>query len=120
MKRIFLLLCLVMVLIIPQAGCNSQDPNNNQGVGKSSFHLDTICSITIYSMEGAADMDADRQEQEALLLITDAFKLCDDYEKILSRTIEGSDIYNINHAQGQWVKVQDSTIEVIEKGIKYG
>ena len=93
MKRIFLLLCLVTVLIIPQAGCNSQDPNNNQGVGKSSFHLDTICSITIYSMEGAADMDADRQEQEALLLITDAFKLCDDYEKILSRTIEGSDIY---------------------------
>lgn len=120
MKRIFLLLCLVTVLIIPQGGCNSQDPNNNQGVGKSSFHLDTICSITIYSMEGAADMDADRQEQEALLLITDAFKLCDDYEKILSRTIEGSDIYNINHAQGQWVEVQDSTIEVIEKGIKYG
>lgn len=119
MKKFFLLICIMAMLIITQAGCDSQAPNSNQGVGKSSFHLDTLCTVTIYSMDGAENLSEDEQEKEALLLITDAFKMCDDYEKILSRTVEDSDIYKINHAGGQWVEVQDCTIDVIKKGIKY-
>ena len=123
MKKILTILCLVTILIIPQLACNSQAPNgsnSNQGVSKSSFHLDTLCSITIYSMDGAAEKSDEENEKEALMLITDAYKLCDDYEKILSKTIEGSDIYNINNAVGNWVEVKDCTIEVIGKGLEYG
>lgn len=120
MKKIFTLLCLVSILIIPQLACDSQALNNNAGVSKGSFHLDTLCSVTIYSMDGAEERSAKDNEKEALVLITDAFKLCDEYEKILSRNIEGSDIYRINHAEGEWVEVSGCTADVVEKGLKYG
>ncbi len=119
MKKIFILFILILILIIPQLGCDSQS-NNNTGIEKTSFHFDTICKITIYSMEGLEDKSEEQQKEEALALITDAFKLCDRYEGILSTTRKGSDIYNINNAEGQPVKVSDETVEVIEKGIEYG
>lgn len=118
MKRILILLVLIVALIIPQFGCNSQV--NNPGIGKSSYHLNTICAVTIYSMEGMEDLDDVQQQKEALQLITDAFALCDEYEKVLSKTIEGSDVYKINHAAGQAVEVELCTIEVVNKGLEYG
>ncbi len=118
MKKIFTLLALITILIIPQLGCNSQ--GNNLGVEKTSFHMDTSCRITIYSMSGVEEMSKKEQEQRAISLITDSYRLCDEYEKLLSKTIVGSDVYNINNAGGQAVEVDESTIEVIQKGIEYG
>lgn len=117
MKKVLTLLILIVTLIIPQLGCNSQV--NNPGIGKSSYHLNTICAVTIYSMDGIEDLDDTQQQKEALQLITDAFALCDDYEKILSKTVEGSDVYRINHAGGQAVEVDLETIEVVNKGLEY-
>ena len=117
MKKIITLIILIITLIIPQLGCNSQV--NNPGIGKSSYHLNTICTVTIYSMDGIEDLDGTEQQKEALQLITDAFALCDDYEKILSKTVKDSDVYRINHAGGQAVEVNPSTIEVVNKGLEY-
>ena len=117
MKKVLTLLILIVTLIIPQLGCNSQV--NNPGIGKSSYHLNTICAVTIYSMDGIEGLDETEQQKEALQLITDAFALCDDYEKILSKTVEGSDVYRINHAGGQAVEVDSATIEVVNKGLEY-
>lgn len=117
MKKVLTLLILIVTLIIPQLGCNSQV--NNPGIGKSSYHLNTICTVTIYSMDGIEDLNETEQQKEALQLITDAFALCDDYEKILSKTVEGSDVYRINHAGGQAIEVDPATIEVVNKGLEY-
>ena len=38
----------------------------------------------------------------------------------MSKTIEGSDVYKINHAQGQPVEVSKDTLKVIELGIEMG
>ena len=54
------------------------------------------------------------------MLITDAFKVCTEYENMLSKTREGSDIDRINKAGGVPVTVRDETIEVIKKGIRFG
>ena len=35
-----------------------------------------------------------------------ALAQCDRYEKLLSRTVEGSDVWNINHAAGEEVFVE--------------
>ena len=118
MKKIFTLLIIIVLLIIPQTACNSQ--NNNMGIEKTSFHLDTVCKITIYSMEGLDGKSEDEQRQRALTVITEAFKLCDEYENILSNMREGTDIYRLNHAGGKPVEVSDAAVEVIEKGIEYG
>lgn len=118
MKKVFTILLMLTILIIPQLGCNAQE--NNQGIEKTGFYLDTVCRITIYSMEGTEGMSDEEKEKEALLKITEAFKICDGYEKKLSRTIEGSDIYNINHAGGKAVTVDEETVRVIRKGIEFG
>ena len=86
--------------------------------------MDTICTITIFGVEDSngefSELSEDELNQKLLLMITDAFQLCDKYEKMLSKTIETSDIARINAAGGKAVKVNDETIEVIQKGIRYG
>lgn len=104
-KKLLLTAVLLSALIISQTGCGSEEP-----VSKTSYYLDTICQIDIYSME----------EEEADRIIQGAFSLCSDYEKLLSKTVEGSDIWKINHSGGEPVTVSPETAEVIEKGIYYG
>jgi thiamine biosynthesis lipoprotein len=47
-------------------------------------------------------------------VLKDALDVCGNYEKLLSRTIEGSDVWNINHAEGQPVKVSDDTLAILD------
>lgn len=82
-------------------------------VTKQSYYFDTICQITIYDMK-------DMSEENAADAIQAAFDKCAHYEKLLSKTKEGSDIWNINHAQGKPVTCDPETISIIEKGISYG
>lgn len=70
------------------------------------FMLNTICSITVYSEEN--------KDQTSEELVDEAFDLCQTYEDTFSRTIEGSDIYNINNSGGAPVTVSDDTIEILE------
>ena len=119
-------------MIIAQTGCGealsgvssavtgmtgSASAADSQPVTKESFYFDTICQITIYGMEerGAASFS-----EAAEAAITDAFSLCSEYEKLLSKTVEGSDIWNINHAAGEPVSCDSRTIELIQRGIYYG
>lgn len=80
-------------------------------ISQTDFLLNTVCTITIYNEEN--------KEKNADELITEAFDLCKEYENTLSRTIDGSDVYKINHSYGQPVSVSDSTIEVIKCAENY-
>ena len=116
---------LILTLIITQTACASNsNSQENAGVSKTSFHLDTICTITIYGIADSdgslAAMTDEELNKDILQLITDAFKLCDTYEKLLSKTIDDSDIAKINAAGGEPVTVSNETIEVLQKGIYYG
>ena len=128
MKQAAVLL-LALTFIIPQMGCSSNGQNQNYtGISKTGFYLDTICAITVYGVDPESVLGhelaaaADEAEQTRLVhqLITDAFLECDRYEKLLSKTIESSEISQINDAAGQTVEVSTETAEVIEKGIWYG
>lgn len=122
-------LLLALTFIIPQMGCSSNGQNQNYaGISKTGFYLDTICAITVYGVDSESilghelDAAADEAEQTRLVhqLITDAFLECDRYEKLLSKTIESSEISQINDASGQAIEVSTEIAEVIEKGIWYG
>lgn len=99
------LILLCVSLIIPQTGCGSEER-----VSENQFLLDTVCTITIDGMK----------KEEAQTVIAHAFETCRDYENMLSRTAEGSDIYRLNHAGGKPVDVQDETLLLIKKGTEYG
>ncbi len=134
MKKVFtkkfvkkaVLALLIIALIIPQSACksNGQNAASNQGISKTGFFLDTVCSITIYGLADEdgrlAAMSGEEMEKECYLIITDAFKLCSEYENMLSKTIETSDIARINNAKGKAVTVSDETIEVLKKGMEFG
>jgi thiamine biosynthesis lipoprotein len=76
-------------------------------ISETHFLLDTICTITIY---GAGDTS----------LLKGAFELCAEYEALLSRTLEGSDIWRINHAGGSPVTVDPRTAALIEAALEFG
>lgn len=108
LSLIFAAAMLATMLIITQTGCTEK----TETVSRTSYYLDTICKITIYDMD-------DMSEDNAAQVIADAFELCSRYEQLLSKTKEGSDIYKINHAEGQPVECDPQTIEVIKKSLEF-
>lgn len=77
-------------------------------ITKSAFALNTFITITLYDTEDTAILDR-------------CIELCEDYEAMLSKTAEGSDIYRINHRQQneKTIEVSPETAELIEKGLFY-
>ena len=109
-----LLLCLDLLLIV--AGCgNSTNPGTSPSpsspdgeVTKHSqvvFYFDTVVTMTVYT------------DDENLL--SDAAAECQRYEEMLSRNIEGSDVWNINHANGKRVPVSEETRVLLEQALEF-
>ena len=109
--KLLLIAIATALLIIAQTGCGRNTETLREPLRKEGFYLDTFCSITIYAVGEGAD---------ASEVMDGAFLLCQDYEKMLSKTIEGSDVWKINHSEGEGVECNPETIQVIEKGIRYG
>lgn len=99
-KNIYILLILSLFLL---TGCGKlgMKPLTYTGIA-----LDTVIQITIYDSSDEA-------------LIQHCVELCKEYEEKFSRTIETSEISQINNAGGAAVEVSPETITIIEKGIYY-
>ena len=70
------------------------------------FALDTVITMTAYT---------DQPE-----LLEEGLAECARYEKLLSRTVEGSDVWRINHAEGQPTEVSAETAEILREAIRVG
>lgn len=96
----------LMLLLFPLllSGCSlkTQEP-----ISKTGIYFDTVIQIDIYDSNDTK-------------LLNQCFEKCQAFEQTISRTIETSEIYQINHAKGNSVEVSDVTLELIQKGIKYG
>lgn len=107
MKKTGLNLMIVMILIGTAwlAGCSRK---NADPVSRSSFLLNTFVTVTLY----------DSQDEK---LLDGCISLCSEYEKLLSKTLEGSEVYGMNHRKpGQRTfTVSDQTAEVLGKGLEY-
>jgi len=96
---------LILMLVGLLGGCGAEQAA--EPVSDMRFLLDTLCTITIF---GASDRS----------VLDEAFDLCAEYEALLSITIEGSDVWRINHAGGAPVEVAPPTLEIIRLGMEYG
>lgn len=100
-KRILALLLLGLILFsIP--GCQK----SNQPVTYTDYYFNTVISLTFYSANDCA-------------LAEECFALCEKYENLLSRTVEGSDIWRINHSNGEPVSVSTDTYDLLEQALYY-
>ncbi len=98
----FIMACLLCVCFF--GGCA---PAKNQPVSKTGVYFDTVITLTLY------DKDASRH-------IKACFSMAEHYEDLFSRTKEGSDIWNINHSNGQTVSVDPETFALIGQAKAYG
>lgn len=99
-KKITILLSLITLLL---TGCS---PTSGDPLTRTCTLFDTVITIHIY------DKDSDE-------VLDTCIEKCEDYEKKFSRTLEGSEIYRLNHAGGKAMELSEDTIELIRLGLKY-
>lgn len=102
MKKALIAVMLCMALFL--TGCQSKaaEPRKQSTV---VFYFDTVVTITVYS------------DDENILSGLD--EECLRYENMLSKTVEGSDVWNINHANGERVAVNEETRELILTALEF-
>ena len=102
MKKIYIeLVSILSIVVYLLTGCSM-----NKDYSEQKLFFDTVITINIYDAEDKAVME-------------DCLILCEKYEKMFSKTIEGSDVWKLNHAQGEWVEVSKDTIEVLGEATQY-
>ncbi len=101
-KKKIRLVPLILSLMILCSGCGAE--KELPKLSEVGFYLDTVIILTAYT-------DDDQ-------VLKDAMEECSRYEKLLSATIEGSDVWRINHADGQPVEVSDDTMEVLRCAVR--
>ena len=95
MRALAMILTLACALSL--TGCASAQQKKQTAIG---FYLDTVITLTAYVDDAA--------------VLNDALEECGRYERLLSRTVEGSDVWRINHAGGKPVEVSDDTVILLQ------
>jgi len=107
MNRImFRLLAVFLSFTLFLSGCGFS--KEYEAASKSGFYFDTFITLTIYNIGS-----------DSTRILDQAFSLCETYEHLFSRTLEGSDINRINHASSSPVVVSDETIDLLDTALYY-
>ncbi len=79
---------------------------NPEPVSRTGFYFDTVIQITLYDTEDEALLDG-------------CFALAGKYERLFSATLEGSDVWNLNHSGGKPVTVSEETASLMATAVDY-
>ena len=96
-KSLLILLCFLI------GNCFIGCKQNVYPISKTEFMLDTVITITIYD----GDPDA----------LNGAITLCKNYENLLSKTVQSSDVYKINHSNDTPTDVSPDTAELLKTAL---
>ena len=96
-------ICLSLFGTFCLGGCSG---SSAQPVSQTVTVFDTVVTITVYDKDSEDVLDA-------------CVAKCEDYNARFSRTSEGSEIYELNHADGEPVTLSDDTVDLIQKGVEY-
>ena len=106
-KRLALFLPGLLLLSLLLSAC--QTPPASAPITESSFHFDTLVTVTIYDSKDKS-------------LLTDCMELCDYYENIFSRTLEYAELAQLNEAAkkeenaGQALPLSDDSFRFLHPG----
>lgn len=79
---------------------------NIDPISRTGFYFDTVIQVTLYDTEDTTVLDG-------------CFELAETYEQLFSATVEGSDVWNINHGGGEAVIVSKETASILSTAIDY-
>lgn len=94
-RKVFLTTFLAVILTALLSCARNTEP-----ISRTDFYFDTVIQITLYDTEDEAVLDG-------------CFALAEKYENLFSATKEGSDVWNINHADGEAVTVSEETVKLL-------
>lgn len=100
-KRTALLTAACLLFLSGCSGSSSQ-----RGLTYTDTLFDTVVSVQILD-------PADKE------ILNGCKRICTEYDAKLSRTVENSEVWNINHAGGAPVEVSPETISLIKKALHY-
>jgi len=98
----FFSILIISLCLFALSGCSSKE----KSISKSAVFFDTYITISIFGSDDASTLD-------------ECMTICGDFENMLSATVPESDIYKINHSNGQFVAVNYETLKLIEDSIYY-
>lgn len=109
-KKTIFYICALAVMTLAVLASTNQKNRHKDPITATAFKLNTVVKITIY----------DSQDQR---ILDEAMALCDTYEKIFSRTMEESELYQLNHGllaqkNGAYL-LSDELAELTNKGLVY-
>ena len=113
---------LISILILTLCGCSAHSSAESQQ--KVGFYFDTVITLTAYDKDFISEnssfftRNSDAGKNCASFL-DDCFTECARYEGLFSASKEGSDIWNINHAEGEKTAVDSATYELIGIALHY-
>ncbi len=118
---------LIPISLLFLSGCAATSgPHANSPVTRTGFAFDTVIQVGIYEMDNGAGADsnvpgsdADSPAGAADSLLSSCMELAAHYEQLFSATRQGSDIWNINHAEGQPVAVDPETLYLVQTALSY-
>ena len=79
---------------------------NIEPISRTGFYFDTVIQITLYDTDDETVLDG-------------CFALAEKYEKLFSATKEESDVWNINHGNGETVTVSEETVALLVMATDY-
>lgn len=102
--------CLTMLIIVflstAASGCASNPRVSQKPVSRTGFAFDTIVTITLYHSDKEHVLDH-------------CLALCESYEALFSATQENSDLWKINHSNGQATAVSYETAVLLQAALQY-
>lgn len=102
-----ILLPVVLTALLSTACQRTGTSDHSPGsVSRTGFFFDTVVSLTVNGTDDDSVLD-------------ECFTLMENYEAMLSRTRENSDVWKINHSSGKPVTVSDETASLISLAMKY-
>lgn len=112
LKLNFYRLCLLIccLLCTPAFICCSKPVAKETATG---FYFNTIITVTVYEPGASPD------SLSASVLVQNCMDMAAYYEQLFSRTVEGSDVWNINHSNTTPVTVSEDTITLLSTALSY-
>lgn len=108
-KHTFFFYCIILILFIITGIYiynSTTSKQNNAPITDTRFALNTVVTITLYDSQDTKILD-------------EAFRLCDKYEAIFSRTMTSSELYQINHSAQTTLQISDELASLVKTGLKY-
>lgn len=100
LSLILLLSFLLTGCAVPVEGAAPAPTGETVKVSQVGYYFNTVVTITLYNPDGR--------------LMEDLLAACDRYERLLSKTIAGSDVDRINHGGGKPVTVSPETWQLLQ------